>query len=57
MSKLNVILRLEHERAVLVASVLEAYLFSLFVSLRFYLLLEGDKQRKHEYRDFCPLWL
>lgn len=31
-------------RAVLVGDVLEGYLFSFFLSLRFYLLLEGDKE-------------
>ena len=42
--ELDVILRLEHESAVSVGGVLGGYLFSFFLSLRFYLLREGDKE-------------
>jgi len=42
--KLDVILRLEKESTVLVGSILGGYLFSLFLSPGFYLLLEGDKE-------------
>lgn len=43
--ELIVLLRLEYERACLVGGILRGCLFSfIFLSLRFYLVLEGDKQ-------------
>lgn len=45
MAELDVILRLEYARDVLVGSILGMLLFFFFfLSLRFHLLLEGDKE-------------